>query len=232
MEQGARAAVYQQIRCDRKRRPATTQRRCRGSSARKPDGSESAVAGSYSTTSAAASCAVFQYRLRAGPSYLPQKPPGHSRLFRRLEGRSDGWRFPRSGDAKQPLFHGRRHLVRTVPGESWLTPHNRTLVDFAAAYGEVTQSNTPTIKTNIIHGGVERDEYLHPRLYIFGSGAWDHNFSQGLDLQQAYGGGLGWTAYKSDTADLNLRAGVSYIRQQFTNSAFNKNLFGSTFGET
>jgi len=123
-------------------------------------------------------------------------------------------------------------LVRTLPGESWLAPHNRTILDFAAAYGEVTQSNTPTIKTNIIHGGAERDEYLNPRLYVFGSGAWDHNFSQGLDLQQTYGGGLGWTAYKSDTADLNLRAGVSYIRQQFTNSAFNKNLVGSTFGET
>ena len=123
-------------------------------------------------------------------------------------------------------------LVRAMPGESWLAPHNRTILDFSASYGEVTQSNTPTIKTNIIHGGLERDEYLHPKVYLFGSGAWDHNFSQGLDLQQTYGGGLGWNAYKSDTADLNFRASADYIRQQFTNSAFNKNLFGSTFGET
>ena len=123
-------------------------------------------------------------------------------------------------------------LVRSLPGESWLAPRNRTTVDFAASYGEVTQPNTPTIKTNIIHAGLERDEYIHPKLYVFGSGAWDHNFSQGLDLQQAYGGGLGWTAYKSDTADLNFRASVDYIRQQFTNSLFNKNLIGSTFGET
>jgi hypothetical protein len=122
-------------------------------------------------------------------------------------------------------------LVRALPGEKWLTPRNRTVVDFLASYGEVTQTNTPTIKTNIIHGDIERDEYLSPKLYLFGAGAWDHNFSQGLDLQQTYGGGLGWTAYKTDTAELNFRASINYIRQQFTNSAFNQNLVGSTFGE-
>ena len=123
-------------------------------------------------------------------------------------------------------------LVRALPGETWLAPRNRTALNFAASYGQVTQPNTPTVKTNIIHGDIERDEYIHPRLYLFGSGAWDHNFSQGLDLQQAYGGGLGWTAYKSDTAELDFRASVDYIRQQFVNSAFNQNLIGSTFGET
>jgi hypothetical protein len=123
-------------------------------------------------------------------------------------------------------------LVRALPGESWLAPRNRTTLDFSASYGEVTQSNTPAIKTNIIHAALERDEYLSPKLYLFGSGAWDHNFSQGLDLQQTYGGGLGWTAFKTDTADLSFRASMDYIRQQFTNSAFNKNLVGSTFGET
>jgi hypothetical protein len=123
-------------------------------------------------------------------------------------------------------------LVRLLPGGGWLALRNRTTVEFAASYGEIIQPNTPTVKTNIIHAGVKRDEYIHPRLYVFGSGAWDRNFSQGLDLQQAYGGGLGWNAYKTDTTDLNFRASIDHIRQQFINSTFNQNLIGSTFGET
>ena len=123
-------------------------------------------------------------------------------------------------------------LVRALPGEKWLTPRYRTAVTFLASYGKVSEPNTPTIKTNIIHGDIEQDKYLNPRLYVFGSGAWDHNFSQGLDLQQTYGGGLGWTAYKTDTAELDFRASMNYIRQQFTNSAFNQSLIGSTFGES
>ena len=60
----------------------------------------------------------------------------------------------------------------------------------------------------------------------------DHNFSQGLDLQQLYGGGIGWTAIKKPKQVLDLKASVSYIRQSFSESADNKDLIGSTFADT
>ena len=73
---------------------------------------------------------------------------------------------------------------------------------------------------------------LNSRLYLFGSAAFDHNFSQGLDLQQQYGGGVGYTVLKNALQEFDVRGDVHYEKQQFFTPASNLNLFGSTFGET
>jgi hypothetical protein len=127
-------------------------------------------------------------------------------------------------------FNGAVSLVRAIPTESWLEPSNRTSMNLSAAYGEVSQPSTPSIKTAIFHGDLERDEYFSPRLYVFGQGAFDHNFSQGLDLQQTYSGGLGWTVIQHDNETLDLKASVSYVRQQFA-GAPDLDLIGSIFAE-
>ena len=54
--------------------------------------------------------------------------------------------------------------MRAIPTETWLEPRNRTSLNLSAAYGEVTQPATPSIKTAIFHGDAERDEYFSPRL--------------------------------------------------------------------
>lgn len=128
-------------------------------------------------------------------------------------------------------FTGGIALVRTEPAEGWLNPSTRTLFDFSAAYGKVTQTGLEDIKTAIYHGDAEEDKYFSPRLFGFGQAAFDHNFSQGLRLQQMYGGGLGWTASKSAAAELDLKAGLSYIHQGFDISASNQSLVGTTFAE-
>lgn len=129
-------------------------------------------------------------------------------------------------------FTGAFNFVRAIPSENWLEPRNRTIVDFSASYGKVSQPGTPTVKTDIIHGDLERDEYFTSRLYGFGQAAWDHNFSQGLDLMQSYGGGIGWTAYKADNQELDFKASVDYIKQEFAISSQNENLIGAILGET
>jgi hypothetical protein len=128
-------------------------------------------------------------------------------------------------------YTGAIALVRTEPTESWMDPSTRTLFDFSAAYGKVSQPGLPDIKTAIFHGDAEEDKYFSPRLFGFGQAAFDHNYSQGLDLQQMYGGGVGWTAYKTGAAELDLKAAVSYIHQGFSDSAANESLIGSTFAE-
>jgi Protein of unknown function, DUF481 len=127
-------------------------------------------------------------------------------------------------------FTGALNMVRLIPTESWLEPSNRTSLNLNAAYGEVTQPATPSIKTAIFHGDAERDEYFSPRLYVFGQGAFDHNFSQGLDLQQTYSGGMGITVIERANETLDLKASLSYIRQQF-DGAPNEELIGSIFAE-
>jgi putative salt-induced outer membrane protein YdiY len=132
---------------------------------------------------------------------------------------------------KSKSFSGAVDAVRTDPGVSWLDRRARTTFGFSLAYGKLSEPGTATIKTSIYHVGLEQDWYLTPRVYAFGALAYDHNFSQGLDLQQTYGGGLGWTAILTDKEELDFKGSVDYIRQQFTNSALNQNLIGSTFSE-
>lgn len=138
-------------------------------------------------------------------------------------------------------------LVRAVPNASWLNPRNRTSIDFTGSFGKITQpaytipavppATTPTVvpgittKSAIYHADAERDEYFSPRLFALVQTAFDHNFSQDLDLQQIYGGGLGWTVLKTPKQEADLKATVQYEKQAFISSSTgtNQNLIGSTF---
>jgi hypothetical protein len=138
-------------------------------------------------------------------------------------------------------FTGSAALVRAIPSVTWLDPRDRTLVDFTAAYGSVTQPGTTGTKTNIIHGDAEHDWYFSPRFYFLVDASFDHNYSQGLSLQQSYGGGIGYTVIKDKKQQLDVKFDVHYERQQYfiTPNVFpipaltpSKNLIGMDFGDT
>ncbi len=138
-------------------------------------------------------------------------------------------------------FNGGVSLARVIPNVSWLVPRNRTTANFSASYGKITDPayvdplNGPvpetTVKTSIYHGDFERDEYLSDRFYYLGALSYDHNFSQSLDLQQIYGGGIGYTIIKDPKQTLDLKALIQYERQAFIDPlpGENQNLIGSTF---
>lgn len=135
-------------------------------------------------------------------------------------------------------FTGSISLVRTIPPESWIDPRNRTSFDFSASSGRLTQPGSPSLKTQIVHADGERDEYLRGKdIYLFGQFALDHNYSQGLQLQQNYGGGIGWTVIDHPNTTFDLKASATYMRQQFEAvpgvglAAPDENLIGSTFSE-
>jgi Protein of unknown function, DUF481 len=161
-----------------------------------------------------------------------------------------GWNGPATAGAtlvtatqNQYTFSGAIGLVRVVPTVSWLNPRDRTSIDFSGSFGKITQPAyidpgpppatvvAVTTKTAIYHADAERDEYLSPRIFALGQTAFDHNFGQDLDLQQIYGGGIGWTAIKTPKQSLDLKATVQYEKQQFISGAAgtNQNLIGSTF---
>lgn len=129
-------------------------------------------------------------------------------------------------------FSGAINLARAVPGVDWLDPRSATLLSFNGAYGKISQAGTPSVKTALYHAGIEQDFYANKRLFFFGQGLFDHNYAQGLDLQQDYGGGLGFVVFKTESSEFDVKASVDYIRQQFAVSSENKNLIGSVFGET
>lgn len=143
----------------------------------------------------------------------------------------------------QTTFNGAIAVSRVIPTVTWLDTHNRTTADFTGSYGKITEPaftvggvTTPsnTVKSSIYHADAERDEYFSPRLYLLADVAFDHNYSQNLDLQQIYGAGIGWTPIKRPRQQLDLKATMQYEKQVFFNIApgttANQNLIGSTFG--
>ncbi|MGH9520587.1 MAG: DUF481 domain-containing protein [Terriglobales bacterium] len=129
-------------------------------------------------------------------------------------------------------FNAAVHVAQTVPDVNWLAPRTRSSVNLDEAYGKLTQPGVPAVKTSLFHLDAERDWYLAPRWFAFANGAWDHSFSQGLSLQQTFGGGLGWVALKSPAQELDVKASIDYINQRFSTPGLNTSLVGSTFGET
>lgn len=124
------------------------------------------------------------------------------------------------------------NLVRAVPSENWLDLSSRTIFDYNEAYSKLTQPGSPAVKTSLFHVDLEQDRYLSPRVFVFGQAMFDHSVSQGLDLQQTYGGGLGVIVFKTTAQEFDVKASADYIDQQFAESILNKKLVGSIFGET
>jgi hypothetical protein len=133
---------------------------------------------------------------------------------------------------KDQTFTAVVNLVRAAPSENWLDVRSRTIFDFNEAYSQISQPSSPTVKTSLFHGDIEEDWYLSPRVFVFGQGMFDHSVSQGLDLQQTYGGGAGFVVIKSTKQEFDFKASADYINQRFADSALNKSLIGSIFGET
>jgi hypothetical protein len=106
-------------------------------------------------------------------------------------------------------------LKRSIPTVSWLEPKLRTTVDLTLSAGKTTQPGTETTITNIFHVGGERDEYFSPRGYYLQVFSLDHNYAQGLVLQQKYGGGIGATLFKKKERELDITADLHYESQQF-----------------
>ncbi|MDE1155381.1 MAG: DUF481 domain-containing protein [Acidobacteriaceae bacterium] len=138
-------------------------------------------------------------------------------------------------------------LVRALPTVAFLPPRNRTTLNLTETYGKQTSPVIPPTdpaspdvitKTSIFHFDGERDEYITERFYALVDSSLDHNYSQGLSLQQIYGGGVGWTPIKSAVQELDLKAEAHYEVQWFMSSGDgavstpDTHLFGSTFAET
>ncbi len=172
--------------------------------------------------------------------------PTYGKEVRRNPGFGYGWNGAITAGAttveatqNSRAFNGAVALVRRIPTVDWLDPRTRTLVDFTGSYGTVSQPGTATVKTNIIHFDAEHDWYFTPRFYFLVDTSFDHNYSQGLDLQQLYGGGMGYTVIKSPIQELDLKFDIHYEKQKFFllpnlpgPVSPSKNLIGASFGDT
>jgi hypothetical protein len=137
-----------------------------------------------------------------------------------------------SATQNQYTVSGSLGLVRAVPTVAWLTPRNRTSADFSGSYGKITEPGTTPLKSAIYHVDGERDQYFDSsRVFALGQVAFDHNFAQDLQLQQIYGGGVGWTFLKQEKQEADLKATIQYEKREFIQgpSGTGQDLVGSTF---
>ncbi|QHS53815.1 DUF481 domain-containing protein [Edaphobacter sp. 12200R-103] len=143
-------------------------------------------------------------------------------------------------------------LIRAIPSVAYLPPRTRTTFNLLETYGKLTQPVVPNpnnlpaaqAKTSIFHTDFEHDKYLTPRFYMLGGLSYDHNFSQGLNFQQIYGVGAGYTVLKDAIQQFDVKADLHYEQQKFIQPEQplpplpplpltpDQNLIGSTFGET
>jgi hypothetical protein len=133
------------------------------------------------------------------------------------------------------------NLVRLIPSVDFLPPRTRSTINVLETYGKITQPAIPqtipptlasVTKTSIFHADAEHDKYFDAtKLYGLVGASFDHNFSQGLNLQQIYGIGLGYTLIKTPVQEFDVKADVHYERQNFQPPTPNKDLIGSSFTE-
>src|SRR5882757_2408762 len=132
-------------------------------------------------------------------------------------------------------------LARLIPSVDFLPPRTRTTINALETYGKITQPAIPqtipptlasVTKTSIFHADAEHDKYFDAtKLYGLVGVSFDHNFSQGLNLQQIYGVGLGYTLIKTPVQEFDVKADVHYERQNFQPPTPNNNLIGTSFTE-
>lgn len=179
------------------------------------------------------------------PARIAVKDSGHvidERTFERSAhdpGFLQGWRGTVTAGATmvEATQHGRTFtgaisLSRPIPSETWLPARNRTTLNFNGAYGTLTQPVAVRLKTEMYRVTAEHAQYVSARFYAFAQSAWDHNFSQGLDLQQSYGGGMGWTVSKNAKGSVDIKTSLTYLNQRFHAPQPGQDLVGSTFAQT
>jgi hypothetical protein len=136
------------------------------------------------------------------------------------------------------------NLIRLVPSVAFLPPRTRSTINVLETYGKITQPVIPqppppatpipdtVAKTNIFHADAEHDKYFDAtKLYGLVGVSFDHNFAQGLNLQQIYGAGVGWTVIQTSVQQFDVKADVHYERQNLQPPDANRNLVGSSFTE-
>jgi hypothetical protein len=173
------------------------------------------------------------------PTYAREMSRQSSFLYGWNGAINGGATLVRSTDNGETLTAGIA-LVRAMPTVAFLPAASKTLFNVQETYGKLTSPVIPqtvppsaaaVTETSILHIGAERDEYFSSRLFALAQTAFDHNYSQGLNLQQIYGAGVGWTAIKSPRQQFDLKVSLQYEKQTFQTASTNEELVGSTISE-
>jgi hypothetical protein len=151
------------------------------------------------------------------------------------------------GTNSAQTYTGSIAVLRAIPTIAWLPPASKTTLNLSGTYGLARSSEiisdgseyqaASISKTNILHGDAEYDRYVSPIIFGLVNASADHNFGNGLQLQQAYGAGFGWNPVNTPGNSFSIKGTLQYEEQQFYNGLISGlgtpsiNLIGASLNE-
>jgi putative salt-induced outer membrane protein YdiY len=122
-------------------------------------------------------------------------------------------------------------FTRDSPGEGWLKARNRTHLDyFGLAFYSYKRFDPTTTHVALFQANFVQEHYWNSKWFVFGGASFEHASTQGLDLLQAYGGGVGYKLLEGKHGELDVRGGLGFMRQEFVDPSINRSMLGSRFG--
>lgn len=100
--------------------------------------------------------------------------------------------------------------------------NRETLNDKISVYANAIQasnsnSGTAVTTAQAVYGGVRYDYNLSEKLFVFGSGDFEYDKPQQLDLRSVIGGGFGYKFIRNDRTKLDIFGGATYNNENFSN---------------
>ena len=97
------------------------------------------------------------------------------------------------------------------------TPHNKFTAYANALQVKDTSNDTKKIKAQSIWTGARYDVDINRKYFAFGSGDFEYNKPQKLNIRAVLGGGLGYHVSRKDSFKLDLTGGVTNNYENFSN---------------
>ena len=118
---------------------------------------------------------------------------------------------------------------------SRITRTDKTSLYFAAIRSSALINGFQSETAQAVRGGWSYDHNLSRRVFLNVFNDYEYDRFQNLDLRFVFGGGLGYTAWQSERARLDLLGGVAYNHEKFSPPApaasFSRNSAEAYFGD-
>ena len=168
--------------------------------------------------------------MNAGAVAAAQKPAS---LFTNWHGMTNIGMAMQAATTDQRSINTGGFFSKDYPGPGWLSTRDRTTIDFFAMAMYIHKRFDDPARVFLYQANFVQEHYFEgKKTFLFAGASFEHNSTQGLELLQAYGGGVGYKFSEGGKhGDFEVRGGLGYMHQSFKYSPLDHNLIGSRFGQ-
>ena len=150
-------------------------------------------------------------------------PPQRARILCGWNGNGTlGYSMAR-GDTQAGTLSFGADATRRAPNLPGLNERFRTHYSLSGLFAETQSFEGVKTSANSLGTALRQDYLFSATNFVFGLGQLDHIQSQGLDLRQTYGAGLGHDLLKTKKVDLSFIGGATFVRENLQDSTGRNN---------